>query len=163
MVDTSTLEDLGITPAHAGNSFPNQIHAWTFKDHPRTCGEQSPVLWRHFQQWGSPPHMRGTVSASSVVSYTVRITPAHAGNSRTTFYSYNRYQDHPRTCGEQRVLLSSPFPKFGSPPHMRGTDFLKPDHVGKERITPAHAGNSKREGSVIWDTQDHPRTCGEQY
>ena len=106
--------------------------------------------------------MRGTVEQLLENMAPTRITPAHAGNSRTTFYSYNRYQDHPRTCGEQRVLLSSPFPKFGSPPHMRGTDFLKPDHVGKERITPAHAGNSKREGSVIWDTQDHPRTCGEQ-
>ena len=51
---------------------------------------------------------------------------------------------------------------LGSPPHMRGTAYCAWEKDISNRITPAHAGNSKallRHSSIV---KDHPRTCGEQ-
>ena len=51
-----------ITPAHAGNSTACNAFPLTFKDHPRSCGEQpSPRLLLLYLP-GSPPLMRGTGS-----------------------------------------------------------------------------------------------------
>ena len=71
----------GITPAHAGNSrrwLRCRPPEW---DHPRTCGEQPPLVVPWEKSRGSPPHMRGTVLHLSLLFPGYRITPAHAGNS----------------------------------------------------------------------------------
>ena len=48
-----------ITPAYAGKRFAvlarNVIH-W---DHPRICGEKARAYAMIYNEWGSPPHMRG--------------------------------------------------------------------------------------------------------
>jgi len=71
-----------ITPAHAGNTGIFSTRQNRSQDHPRTCGEhmrQAPVrLW----DTGSPPHMRGTHCGMRGRMFEVRITPAHAGNTR---------------------------------------------------------------------------------
>ncbi len=71
---------LRITPAHAGNrdSRPNNLMA--DEDHPRTCGEQLILSEKDFDDWGSPPHMRGTDGQDWGQVGSDRITPAHAGN-----------------------------------------------------------------------------------
>ena len=93
---------------------------------------------------------------------TTRITPAHAGKSMTGAGIAHNAWDHPRTCGEKRVLCYIEKAKEGSPPHMRGKAFVNPRAYPAFRITPAHAG--KRSGGwsaglAVWD---HPRTCGEK-
>ncbi len=132
-----------ITPAHAGNSYFDY-------------GDLDIID-------GSPPHMRGTGLCIAWNDAERRITPAHAGNSPHETKGYKTTRDHPRTCGEQLPNSPSCFKRLGSPPHMRGTDsqfFVMPLHPG---ITPAHAGNSSLWRIVPLSTQDHPRTCGEQY
>ena len=71
----------GITPACAGNSYTLDGRAVPDKDHPRVCGEQKPPSseWKH--SIGSPPRVRGTVSASVKKGKPRGITPACAGNS----------------------------------------------------------------------------------
>ena len=73
----------GITPAHAGNSQRVSQAFQDGQDHPRACGEQHTFLDFRISQLGSPPRMRGTGFHLVVNDYTVRITPAHAGNSHT--------------------------------------------------------------------------------
>ena len=72
----------GITPAHAGNRTIQQLKLDTIKDHPRTCGEQISFMPELQATRGSPPHMRGTVIPVNGDGERLRITPAHAGNSR---------------------------------------------------------------------------------
>ena len=106
--------------------------------------------------------MRGTAELATHQSARHRITPAHAGNSVARMLSRRYNQDHPRTCGEQFLVISVGRISPGSPPHMRGTAHGQRAAHGSRRITPAHAGN-REPISLIWSgSEDHPRTCGEQ-
>ena len=49
----------------------------------------------------------------------------------------------------------------GSPPHTRGTRLWDAFDGGEDRITPAHAGNTRRGKPITPQNQDHPRTRGE--
>ena len=131
-----------ITPAHAGNSIQYCIQ---------------PILTA-----GSPPHMRGTASNKSSHKVFIGITPAHAGNSFSASFSDSNRQDHPRTCGEQPKYHMSICAFTGSPPHMRGTVSGLASTGVNQRITPAHAGNSRISRQYVSQFRDHPRTCGEQ-
>ena len=52
--------------------------------------------------------------------------------------------------------------KPGSPPHVRGKGYHRPERQQLARITPAYAGKSLRPGGVAGTRQDHPRMCGEK-
>ena len=53
-----TFDD-GITPAHAGKSYPLRPVRWLRRDHPRACGEKKPFEVDGYKIMGSPPRMRG--------------------------------------------------------------------------------------------------------
>ena len=88
--------------------------------------------------------MRGKVSLIGFATRVKRITPAHAGKSNRSWSEGGLTGDHPRTCGEKHLHLSTIFQHSGSPPHMRG----KAEHfytfIKLIRITPAHAGKRIR-------------------
>ena len=69
----------GITPAHAGKSSRRRIHHRRVQDHPRPCGEKNPPRGSNRAGVGSPPPMRGKVSAHVARLSSIGITPAHAG------------------------------------------------------------------------------------
>ena len=50
----------------------------------------------------------------------------------------------------------------GSPPRMRGKDFLSRVLFALIRITPAYAGKSGLSSKNILQVKDHPRVCGEK-
>ena len=107
------------------------------------CGEQSipwPMLHRDFP---SPPRVRGTVQKIQKVKVRQRITPACAGNSDGYVPRPKSARDHPRVCGEQRILFEGEEDGGGSPPRVRGTDSARNAVEATARITPACAGNSQ--------------------
>ena len=106
--------------------------------------------------------MRGTVPQLLLVLNVGRITPAHAGNSVILRTPLHLKQDHPRTCGEQRLKTAAREIGVGSPPHMRGTALSNVFASHALGITPAHAGNRKPDFAHFLSIRDHPRTCGEQ-
>ena len=53
-------------------------------------------------------------------------------------------------------------PKLGSPPHTRGKVQVNGVMLPYLRITPAHAGKSRRKDSGHGRAKDHPRTRGEK-
>ena len=56
---------------------------------------------------GSSPPMRGTPFQTNCIGKSVRITPAHAGNTIWIVPVSSFSQDHPRPCGEHRLICGS--------------------------------------------------------
>ena len=111
---------VGITPACAGKRLlppSDDTREW---DHPRICGEKSASLFWFVLFWGSPPHMRGKEDERGHENVEVRITPACAGKSTSTPSSTTRGRDHPRMCGEKKIMACYKPLIRGSPPHVRG-------------------------------------------
>ena len=73
--------DSGITPAYAGKSFAHFFQVCFAGDHPRVCGEKRNTLMPFSSGMGSPPRMRGKVSAFRTFYQLDGITPAYAGKS----------------------------------------------------------------------------------
>ena len=90
---------------------------------------------------GSPPRVRGTVVSRRNGLDGYRITPARAGNSIPLLKNHKCVWDHPRACGEQLPDRIPSLPFGGSPPRVRGTDFLAVKVAIPYGITPARAGN----------------------
>ena len=129
-----------ITPAYAGKSAHNAAHGLRSWDHPRLCGEKSPLPWIAAAALGSPPRMRGkAIHCPQGISMTW-ITPAYAGKSdyssgrNLSFKDHPRVcgkrtsfpcprpapWDHPRVCGEKSAIRQQSGLRTGSPPRMRG-------------------------------------------
>ena len=88
--------------------------------------------------------MRGTLPLSFFLFPFLRIIPAHAGNTDRTVLGVKFLSDHPRACGEHPDRERENLRSSGSSPRMRGT---RMDHivmVYKDRIIPAHAGNTEK-------------------
>ena len=85
--------------------------------------------------------MRGILSYRWYFHETLRITPAHAGNTNLVW-----------------LYLGS---SEGSPPRMRGIQNRNQLIICAVGITPAHAGNTRMTTISRTSTRDHPRACGE--
>ncbi len=149
-----------IIPAHAGqtNTFVFSLPACT--DHPRTCGANGPFWYVVMFVSGSSPHMRGKLVVRSAIITSLRIIPAHAG--QTPNASLRRFQptDHPRTCGANPSIVAVLAAASGSSPHMRGKLASCHYDVTFRRIIPAHAGQTGGRVLGVLTAPDHPRTCG---
>ena len=151
-----------ITPACAGNRICKLYHQCNRKDHPRVCGEQHLLPCREELPPGSPPRVRGTAGHSLGGNNRIGITPACAGNRYIDVVQGLLQEDHPRVCGEQIVSSSVIRCLLGSPPRVRGTEIQAGKGLGRDRITPACAGNRPTLAGRIVMCADHPRVCGEQ-
>ena len=78
------LDCFGITPADAGKTIPQLVDAG--------------------MQLGSPPRMRGKPGEIKAGAQIVGITPADAGKTIRMPELTRLYEDHPRGCGENRVI-----------------------------------------------------------
>ena len=105
--------------------------------------------------------MRGKQTQCRRYSAHIGITPADAGKTFAVRSFKKCRQDHPRGCGENRMMMSIVGIKLGSPPQVRGKLGGR-EHSGFKRgITPAGAGKTKIKPTYRPDKTDHPRRCGE--
>ena len=132
------------------------------RDHPRACGEKYTKNDPYTLPLGSPPRMRGKVSAVSLLPFFTGITPAHAGKSQRIQPAYSLHRDHPRACGEKLSGFGRVCRGLGSPPRMRGKGRRGRGGAGDGGITPAHAGKSQFALNRPLFRWDHPRACGEK-
>ena len=162
-LDTPTnLGPIGrIIPAHAGNSAHDLKTRLARADHPRACGELLGFLCSQPDALGSSPRMRGTRLIRHWRRGWLRIIPAHAGNSWRQSPWPRLLADHPRACGELILADVTAARLIGSSPRMRGTRFLDSLRNLRDRIIPAHAGNSTSLIGPVPLPPDHPRACGE--
>ena len=131
-----------ITPAYAGKRPKRRKSPKLRQDHPRLCGEKWTKRFQFILTKGSPPPMRGKVTAYSATDSRLRITPAYAGKSSCNTSGFLYSKDHPRLCGEKLCPNSLNIWKVGSPPPMRGKGCGVSLHIFPNRITPAYAGKS---------------------
>ena len=114
-----------ITPACAGKTYTTTYDSYYHRDHPRVCGENVNFWSLHCLALGSPPRVRGKQMREDKYGWHVRITPACAGKTFRKSLPQRAGQDHPRVCGEnypvQRVSLHA----TGSPPRVRGKQYIK--------------------------------------
>ena len=114
----------GIIPAYAGNT--GWLGSWdTFQgDHPRVCGEHHTLPFSPSCHSGSSPRMRGTPRIGVESAASPGIIPAYAGNTGVIDLTGQRFEDHPRVCGEHSHELEHVVALQGSSPRMRGTPVL---------------------------------------
>ena len=157
------LSEGRITPAGAGKTQVKYVHPLHLADHPRRCGENKHLFFRHVGSVGSPPQVRGKQWRNKKMTSIERITPAGAGktplNRKLLIYS----EDHPRRCGENDTRRNCGRKSPGSPPQVRGKLCEEIGCQCAHGITPAGAGKTvwkAASGRVHWD---HPRRCGENW
>ena len=155
-------DKVGITPACAGKRELRSASGSACRDHPRVCGEKIAPVSPIGVSLGSPPHVRGKVHSLFGFSFSIRITPAHAGKRALLCAPSTSTGDHPRTCGEKGHKPVFQERQIGSPPHMRGKEQCSCYFRSRQGITPAHAGKSSRVSSFLWLFWDHSRMCGEK-
>ena len=114
------VSESGITPACAGKSLVRELLLIVSRDHPRVCGEKFRAYAKIWNEWGSPPRMRGKGTQFLSNLRCVGITPACAGKSVAITCRAWYPRDHPRVCGEKEAGALSEVYETGSPPRVRG-------------------------------------------
>ena len=110
--------------------------------------------------YGSSPRMRGKLYGRQDSLQTVRIIPAHAGQTVRKSANRSAAADHPRACGANGQTSIKFNDAFGSSPRMRGKRQRLPQPRCQRRIIPAHAGQTNACDSSASSCPDHPRACG---
>ena len=162
VVDVLVSEPLGITPAYAGKRGSGSLPRSCRRDHPRVCGKKVTVIRSQTINEGSPPRVRGKGTLRELKRFSSGITPACAGKSRRFFVFVWFKEDHPRVCGEKRLLLHIPERSWGSPPRVRGKVEQRIKDYQAAWITPACAGKRSKSWHSHSPQKDHPRVCGEK-
>ncbi len=65
-------------------------------------------------------------------------------------------------CGEKYKIKKRYPLEMGSPPHVRGKEYLGGGRYHVNRITPACAGKRCASAHALALAWDHPRMCGEK-
>ncbi len=149
-----------IIPAHAGQTWWSRRGSGRLPDHPRACGANDSGVTSASERCGSSPRMRGKRQHRQVRADHERIIPAHAGQTARSLVSSGVLPDHPRACGANSVTLALSWPRPGSSPRMRGKRVQPAGIEERDRIIPAHAGQTGQSPSVAVEDADHPRACG---
>ena len=149
-----------IIPAHAGQTCTPRTSCDFPQDHPRACGANACMTGVIDNVDGSSPRMRGKHIQTNLLSNSLRIIPAHAGQTYLRTDCRNRMSDHPRACGANCSNALHHYVRLGSSPRMRGKRAAPRSCMGAARIIPAHAGQTQfGVGNRVCRT-DHPRACG---
>ena len=105
--------------------------------------------------------MRGARVPASFRASLMRIIPADAGSTTVAEAVTAKGRDHPRRCGEHRVVVLCALATAGSSPQMRGALKIVIWPYDKIGIIPADAGSTVGLWFVWLTWWDHPRRCGE--
>ena len=99
------LSRLRIIPAHAGQTDTRVETVHIPADHPRACGANCCAAYSRCHIAGSSPRMRGKRRHSTLFHESIRIIPAHAGQTHLPCRAYSLCPDHPRACGANEASL----------------------------------------------------------
>ena len=114
-----------IIPACAGNTSKGKKQCYIQRDHPRLCGEYFNRAFQNVNVQGSSPLVRGIRRYPPYKPLVHRIIPACAGNTQPRQAQNRQIWDHPRLCGEYKVISLYITLILGSSPLVRGILILE--------------------------------------
>ena len=151
----------GLIPAHAGKTPESPPRAGGPWAHPRSRGENAPMVSVLPFSQGSSPLTRGKPPSRRVQRRRQGLIPAHAGKTIGLGPFGVGHRAHPRSRGENRRPRGPRGSDRGSSPLTRG----KPTQLGwwglSLGLIPAHAGKTTASPRRTANPQAHPRSRGE--
>ncbi len=105
--------------------------------------------------------MRGALRRKLKDPTITGIIPAYAGSTVSGIAGHPTGWDHPRVCGEHDGRNRSRGDRRGSSPRMRGAHAAHLGRVAWPGIIPAYAGSTTSATTIMPNSGDHPRVCGE--
>ena len=93
-------------PAYAGKTGLPTLTEFTFKEHPRVCGENCLNSNCDTELGGTSPRMRGKPHHQPIGPSEYRNIPAYAGKTCQPDSVRKGKAEHPRVCGENFLILS---------------------------------------------------------
>ena len=109
-----------LIPAHAGKTRSVASMSTVRPAHPRSRGENRPLVNRFLARDGSSPLTRGKRDPAVRRRRAGRLIPAHAGKTRRPTGYGRDCEAHPRSRGENRMACHSGQSGVGSSPLTRG-------------------------------------------
>ena len=151
---------LRIIPARAGFTTRSRLLCSMSRDHPRSRGVYSRATTVTSSPGGSSPLARGLLGGKLGGGGYVRIIPARAGFTPDGVRVLGADRDHPRSRGVYG--FAPPLERIfrGSSPLARGLPGQVQAVEGAQGIIPARAGFTRRSGTAMSLSSDHPRSRG---
>ena len=150
-----------LIPAHAGKTISMLRLMSMIWAHPRSRGENAVTLDADNASEGSSPLTRGKRGAANDNARQPGLIPAHAGKTGPARVGWGHRPAHPRSRGENVIMMWLRIVGLGSSPLTRG----KPLGTALRQFTlgliPAHAGKTVTTAPVTRGTWAHPRSRGE--
>ena len=135
---------LRLIPAHAGKTALRSRLGVSAQAHPRSRGENQTPLTTGSNHPGSSPLTRGKRLRRSSAPTTGRLIPAHAGKTSALGGLTNMLPAHPRSRGENYLVIQDVPEIRGSSPLTRGKRAISPGTNVFTRLIHAHAGKTCR-------------------
>ena len=132
----------GLIPAHAGKTDMRPPTGSYSGAHPRSRGENSKTIKLNIFELGSSPLTRGKLELDPLPAPHARLIPAHAGKTRVVVLGDKSVTAHPRSRGENDVVILQARHVNGSSPLTRGKHVLRDRTRGRPGLIPAHAGKT---------------------
>ena len=150
-----------LIPAHAGKTVCGFSPASPAPAHPRSRGENEYVPTNGDVLEGSSPLTRGKLVVNAVITWWLRLIPAHAGKTWFVRIFAAIRRAHPRSRGENLIVDRPANPQAGSSPLTRGKLPSWTRSLLTARLIPAHAGKTSMTDRSPSKHTAHPRSRGE--
>ena len=137
------------------------LSATSRKAHPRSRGENGECTEDERDGHGSSPLTRGKRFHDRGRRDADRLIPAHAGKTTRPPTRHATSPAHPRSRGENCIVLPSSRMFRGSSPLTRGKPDERRSHAFGVGLIPAHAGKTLFIKSGSGANRAHPRSRGE--
>ena len=131
-----------LIPAHAGKTSACQRLPAASRAHPRSRGENCKRPSTRSSTVGSSPLTRGKLLSSFCVGDGGGLIPAHAGKTEADRCPVVQSWAHPRSRGENLLLVLPSGSIQGSSPLTRGKRRARHSCSARRRLIPAHAGKT---------------------
>ena len=156
-------ERRGLIPAHAGKTVEGGAHEVRLPAHPRSRGENGRRACTWWCSLGSSPLTRGKPCGSPRPRTCRGLIPAHAGKTSFDGYECGLRGAHPRSRGENWLLVALRVGVEGSSPLTRGKRGEGEQGGPLAGLIPAHAGKTARLPHLARARRAHPRSRGENF
>ena len=154
---------LRLIPAHAGKTRCVRPPPVLAEAHPRSRGENILSVLGGSISPGSSPLTRGKPRRVAYLAMALRLIPAHAGKTTRHAPPDSHREAHPRSRGENAVVILHLRARRGSSPLTRGKPPEDSSLARALRLIPAHAGKTGDRDGHGRRARAHPRSRGENF